>query len=215
MNELINDYNEKKRLINQLRNSLDSINKEKEFWFRKKEAIKKEIYNSILKIKEFKSKRDQNNVSIENFKKQRDRYNDEVKVLIKRLTNLNEEKERILKKYNLRIDPSRIQEKINELERKVETEADYKKERKYMEEIKKLKKVYDESSEVVEISEKINLLSQELRISRTKANEFHKKIIEAINDKPYSNFIKLTKQITELKKEQESAFNKFVEFLLL
>lgn len=211
MNELINEYNEKKKLINQLRSSLDSINKEKEFWFRKKEAIKKEIYNLILKVKEFKSKRDQDNVSIENFKRQRDKYNDEVKVLIKRLTKLNDEKEHILKKYNLRIDPSKIQEKINDLERKVETEADYKKEKKYMEEIKKLKKVYDESSETIALGEKISLLSAELRISRSKANEFHKKIIEALRDKPYSNFIRLTKQITELKKEQEDAFNKFVE----
>ena len=210
-NILVHEYKSKKNLINEIKLSLNRINKEKEFWFDKKEAFKKQIAELIFKIKDFKSHRDQDNVSIEYFKKQRDKHNDEVKSLIKKFKNLNEEKNKILKRYNIRIDPAKIYEKINELERKVEIETEYKKELKLMKQIKELKKVYDEFKEIKILMEKINSLSHEIKTSREKADEFHKKIINSIKDKPYHNFINMTKQITLLKREQENSFNKFLE----
>jgi len=46
------------------------------------------------------------------------------------------------------MDPTKIQEKINDLEKQVEIEISFDKEQKLMEQIKKLRRSYDESSKV-------------------------------------------------------------------
>jgi len=209
--KLLKEYREKRRLIFEIKEYLNKLNKEKEHWFTQKEKLKKELADYAHKIKEFKTKRDEKNISIQQLRKQRDKHNSEVKSLIKRLKSLNQEKNNVLKKYNLKIDPTKIHEQINKLERKIETTTDYKKEKKLMEQIKKLKRAYDESEEVVKISEKINALSDEIAKSKKKADEFHKRIIDYTKERPYSKFIEMTKKITHLKKEQEEAFNKFIK----
>ncbi len=81
-----------------------------------------------------------------------------------------------------------------------------------MEEIKKLKKVYEETSGIREISEKEQSLESEIRESKKRADEFHKKIQDITKDTSYEVFMELSKKITELKKEQEDAFQKFIDF---
>lgn len=213
--DIIKEYRRKKNIIEDIKSSLNHLNKEKEFWFNKKENLKKELSTLVIKIKEYKSQRDRSNFSIGYFKNQRDKHNSEVKELIKDLKELNEEKNKIISKYNSSLNPIKIYEKINELERKVEVEAEfdtnYKKERKVMDQIRKLKKIYGESKEITVIMEKIRILSEQIKNSKQKADEFHKKIIQSINDKPYSNFIRIAKQINLIRKEQEDAFAKFID----
>ncbi len=197
--------------ISQIKKRLDEIHEKKEIWFKKKEDLKKEINELITKVKTIKAERDKKNVELNELKKQRDKYNDEVKQLIKSIKRLNEEKGKTFKKYNIKVDPSKIQEKINQLEKKVEMEVNFEKEKKLMGEIKKLKRSYEESSEVLKIAQEANKIDKEIRESRKKADEFHRKIQEITKDTTYDVFIALSKKITELKKEQEDAFQKFID----
>ena len=127
------------------------------------------------------------------------------------LRDINKDKVKEFKKYNVRIDPSRIQEKINQLEQQIETETSFKKEQKLMEEIKKLKKTYEENSKLVKVIDETKELEKEIDESRSKADEFHKKIQELAKDSDYANFIEISKKINNLRKEQEEAFNKFID----
>lgn len=194
-----------------LRERLENININKELWFRKKEDLKKEINIHIEKIKEIKAEKDRRNLELQELKKQRDKYNDEVKGLIKKIKVLNEEKEAAFKKYNVKVDPKKIQEKINQLEKKVEIETNFEKEKKLMEEIKKLKKSYEESSEIAKVGEKADLIDKEIKESRKKADEFHRRILETTRDTTYDVFIEISKKINDLKSEQEAAFQKFID----
>jgi len=194
-----------------LRRQLDSLNSEKELWFKKKEEMKIEINGFIKNIKGIKAESDKKNIDISSLKKQRDRYNNEVKSLIKNIKKINKEKANVLKKYNIKIDPLKIHEKINDLERKVETEVDFEKEKKLMEEIRKLKKAFDGSSEIFEIAKKVGELETKIKESRKKADEFHKKIREITKDANYDSFLNLSSKITVLKKDQEDAFQNFIE----
>ena len=94
--------NIEKANIAELRVKLNSINKEKEVWFKKKEDLKLDINKLVSQIKEFKSKRDKANISVSELKKQRDTYNSQVKSLISQLKTLNKEKYSVLKKYNIK-----------------------------------------------------------------------------------------------------------------
>ena len=210
-NVTLENYKKVQTDISQLRTRLQNINEKKEFWFKKKEDLKKELNDLIHKIKEIKAEKDRKNVELQQLKEQRDKYNDEVQRLIKNIKNLNEEKANAFKKYNIKVDPTKIQQKINELEKKVEMEVNFDKEKKLMEEIKKLKKAYEESSEVRQIAEKAHELEKTIRESKKKADEFHRKIQEITRDTGYEVFMELSKKITDLKKEQEDAFQKFID----
>ena len=188
------------------------LNKQKEFWFNRKEDLKKELNELVKKIKDFKLERDKANVSIESLRSQRNAYSSKIKDLIKQIKKLNKKKNKFLKRYDVKIDPSRIREKINELEKRVEIEVDFKKEQKLMKQINDLKKSYAESPELNEILEKSKKISNEITETKKKADEIHQKIIEYTKDKGYNMFIELSKKISEIRKQQEDAFQKFINF---
>ena len=198
--------------LNSLKSQISESAKQKEFWFRKKEDLKKEINDMIKKIKEIKSENDESNIQVQDLKKNRDKYNSEVHTLIEKIKKINEEKAKELKKYNVALDPSKIQSKINALEKQVETETNFNKEKKLMGEINRLKKSYAEFSSVMKIEDEAKKISDSIKASRKKANEFHKQIQDLTKDATYGAFMDLSKKITELKKVQEDAFNKFIEF---
>ena len=80
-----------------------------------------------------------------------------------------------------------------------------------MGEIKKLKRSYEESSEVRKISEKAQELEKKIREAKKKADEFHRQIQGITKDTKYEVFIELSRKINALKKEQEAAFQKFID----
>ena len=207
----LEDYKQLQSSISELRTRLHDVNEKKEEWFKKKEDLKKEINDLIKDIKEIKSEKDKKNIELHELKKQRDNYNDQVQELISKIKKINKEKVKSVKKYNVKVDPSRIQEKINELEKKVEIEVNFEKEKKLMLEINKLKKTYGETSEIKEIADKASGIDKEIKEARKKADEFHKKIQGIIKDSTYDNFMDLSNKITELKKVQEDAFQKFID----
>ncbi len=211
-NVTIENYKKIQSDISQLKSKIHDINEKKEQWFKKKEDLKKELNELIQKIKVIKAEKDKKNVELQELKTNRDKHNDEVHNLIKNIRSLNDEKANAFKKYNVKVDPTKIQQKINELEKKVETEVNFEKEKKLMKEIKELKKAYEESTEVRKISEKAHEVEKTIRESKKKADEFHKKIQDINKDTGYEVFMELSKKITALKKVQEDAFQKFIDY---
>src|SRR3989344_5050344 len=207
--DIVKEHRISLKEISQIKEELDEINEKKESWFKKKEDFKKEINDKINAIKDLKIRKDKENLEL---KKQRNRHNDAVRELVKKLKKLHKDKEKIFKDYNIKINPSKILDKITDLEKQVEIETSFEKEQKLMEQIKKLRKSYDESSKVSEILKDSEDLSRSIKESKSKADEFHKQILELTNSPSYNQFIMLSKEINELKKIQEDAFNKFIEY---
>ncbi len=212
--EMASQFEEYKKVQNrilELRSKSQEISKKKEYWFEKKEALKKEIIDLISQIKDLKLEMDKKSAEVGELKSNRRKYNSEVKILIRRIKKINSEKEKAFKDYHLKIEPSKILERINQLEKKVEIETSFEKEKKLMEEIKKLKKVYEESAEAFKVVEETRNLDKEIKNSRKKADEFHQQIQQITKDNNYARFLQLSKQITALKKTQEEAFQIFIE----
>ncbi len=211
---LYNNFKQLQQEINDLRKKLNEVNNKKETFFKEKEDLKKQIAELIKKSKEFNIKIGSSGEKLEQLKQERDQYNREVGALIEKIRELNKQKEELFKKYNLRVSPSSIKMQIEKLEMKIETEAiSFRKEQKIMKQIKSLKDSYNKSTEISQLIEKINSLSKEIELSKHKAQEIHKQIqvdSKENREKFYDDFIKTSKEITELRTRQESAFKRFL-----
>lgn len=208
----VEEYKKATSEVSNLKSQLKEINQKKEYWFTRKEDLKKDINSLIAKIKEIRSQKDIRKKEVDELKAQRDKYNSVVQELISKIKNLNDEKAKAFKDYNVKIEPSKIQEKINQLEKKVEIETNFEREKKLMDEIRKLKKVYDETSGVFKIVFEASKLYKEIKDARKKANEFHRKVQESARDPSYAIFAELSKKITETKTFQEQAFQTFIDY---
>ena len=115
----LQEYRAVQQEISQHKTKLAEITKNKEYWFEKKESLKKEIKDLITNIKDLRIEMDKKATEVKDLKANRKKYNSEVKTLVNRIRNLHEEKEKAVKNYNVKIEPARLLEKINALEKKV------------------------------------------------------------------------------------------------
>src|SRR3989344_4914743 len=114
-----------------------------------------------------------------------------------------------------KIDTLRIKKQIEELELKIETEAlNLDREKKVMDRIKQLKKVYSECGVVSALDNGVENLSVELKGIRDKAKKSHNEIQEIAkeNRKVYDNLMVFSKEIDKINREQEQAFDNFLKF---
>ena len=93
----LQEYRIVQQEISQHRNKLQEITKNKEYWFEKKESLKKEIKDLITNIKELRIEMGKKANEVKDLKANRKKYNSEVKILVDRIRNLHEEKEKAFK----------------------------------------------------------------------------------------------------------------------
>ncbi len=201
--------------IKELQVRLNKVNEEKEQWFSKKESLKKEVSLLIYEINKIKSSTGKIYSEFEKNKQERDSYNNLVKEQIKNIKGLNQKKSDLVKQYKIKGDPLRVLNIIENLEKKIETEApSFEKEKEIMKKINALKKHHSQSSELAKILEEYNKISAQIIDYRKKADHFHSLLNDAYSkNKSESKIIsELSKKIRLLRKEQEAAFKKFLEF---
>ncbi len=212
--DLIKRFNELKQEIRILNEQLKRASEEKEVWYKKKKDLRDQIELLIKEANEIKLKKNKTFGEVKQFKDQRDKYNKEVQDLISQIRDITQKKEDAHKKYGA-IDSARIKNKIDELERKIETEAlSFKKEQKLMKEINKLKNSYTISTEIEKLVNEMHLVSKAITESKNKANEFHKKLQEFSKEgrDDYTKLMGVSKKINLLDLEQEVAFHNFILF---
>ncbi len=199
--------------IESLKSDLKKINEDKEQWFTKKESLKGEIAQLITKVKSLKKVSDVSSEEAKKLKAERDRYNKDVKDLIEKLGKLQNEKIDVIEKFKIKYAPEIIKKNIEKLEDKIETEAlSIDEERRLMNRIKRLKKYYSELGGIKSISDKIADISQQIDVTKNKADDAHVKFKEAIDESKsgLKEFFNLSKQINIVKKQQERAFEMFI-----
>ncbi len=213
--ELIRKFNEIKNEVKKLRDQLNDLDKQKEAWFEKKENTSKEILRYVKQIKEFKAKRDFLTKDVQEIKGEREKYNDKIKENINQIRRLEGEKMEIIRKYNIKGDPSKIKEEIDRLELMIETEVlSFEKEKGIMKKIKELKKNYKEAEQVSNVWEKINWLSKETERLRQAADEVHKKIQGKAfsSQEKHEGMIATVKKVEELEEKMNRENKKFIEY---
>ena len=202
-----------KKEIFELKNKLQKLNEEKEKFFKEKEELKKEIKKEIGQLKGIKSRKSLAQKAISESKEKRHEYSKQIYDLIKQIKELNEQKRNFFQKFNLRNSPEELKEKIDQLELSIETQAyTFEKERKVMEQIKKLKKIYNDALQGSELLNKINKISLQIDELKRKSQDFNQIIEKELKEvKDYEEFKENIKKINYLRNKQQEYFQKFLE----
>lgn len=212
--KLFEDLKILKKEANDLRKNLNSIDEQKEIWFSKKGEYGNKIRESIKKIKEGKARRDDLTKKVKEDKKERDTLNKKIKDEISKIKDLKKEKELIVKNGEIE-DFSKIKEAIEKLELSIETEAmPFENEKKVMKRIKGLKKKFNEAKIISDVLDNFKKISKEIDEGKKNADEVHLRIQNRAKEsqKLHEGLIASSWEIDKLKKEEEDAFEKFIEF---
>ena len=212
--ELVEELNRHRIEVSKLRNALNEIDKEKEFWFKKKQELSAKIRGSIQKIKDSKAKRDSLTSEVKALKPNRDSINKDISPKLSELEKLKKEKDELAGSIGVRESPSKIKQQMEKLEFRIETEAiSFDKEREIMKKIKELRKVYGGLIEMQEAGKKWRESSESIRKMRKDANELHKSVQEKAKQSQalHEEILKASAEIDRIKAEEEDAFKKFSE----
>jgi len=203
---------ENKKDISNIKNELSSLKSEKDKLKIEKEELSKTTKDLIDKAKDLKKNKDQFNMKLNQLKKTRDEYNSKVKELVTKIKEVQKKKKDIYSKQGIKGDPDKLHKQIKDLRMMIETEVlSFDKEKKLMEQIKRLEKQYDECKDVKIVNEEYNKLSKAIEENKKLGEEAHQKVKEFLkaNKKGYKEFIALTKKITNMKSQQERIYSVF------
>jgi len=209
--ELFRNFDILKNNIISLRNELNKIDKDKEYWFSKKESISKNIKEKINTIKENKSKRDSLTKKVKELKEKRNSLNEETRKKISEFKNLSNEKNKLVSKSKIK-NPQLIKGEIDKIEVKLETEAmSFDKEKKLYKNLKVLKKSLGEASQITNLFDNIKKLNKEINESKINTENVHNEIQEKAKQSQTSHesILKNSKDVDELKPKEREAFKNF------
>lgn len=203
--------NDLKKEIFELKNQLNLFSMEKEKWYKEQNRLKNVLQEEIKKIKKIKGTADKSTLEFKEIKKARDTENQEVKKFITKIKELRERKALLLKKYNVK-EPEKSHSQIEQLEKKIETEAlSPDQEKKVMKQINSLKKIFGKDSELEAVILDIKKISTSLDEAKRKADELHNKLHDVRKESSYLGFKETSKNITELKGKQQEAYHMFID----
>ena len=202
-----NEQTKIKTEINLLTRKLSDLNIGKKQKIQEISSIKTSIRKFLTDLKENKTKRPNIKEDLNKLKAERDIHNKKVQELIVLLKELRNQKTDIEKKTKnkTKLNPLDIKKRIDFLEEKIQTEViSFDKERKMMDELRKLKAEYKNSGDLYFNRDKIAKLSQEIKEERDKANLAHNKIKELLNSNKEVNkeFKNCFKELDSLREKE-------------
>lgn len=198
------------REIQNLRDKLNNLNQKKEESFKEYQNIKSTLSKKISESKKVHSDSKNSKSEVSTLKKKRDEHNTKVKTLIETVKKLHNQKKDLFEKHNIKGDISSVKKSVQVLQLKLETEAlSFSEEKKLMKKIKSLESLYKGGGKLGDVMIQIDEISKQIDTEKTKADEFHKKLVEESKGSKFDSFIKLSKEIVDLKKNQKNAFDEF------
>lgn len=194
-----------------LRSQLSRYHQEKESWFQKAQALQQQLKERIHNLKQQLQDSRESTHQIAALRKSRDAANQEVKLLVQKIKTLRESRKALLSKHPSKFAASCILHHMESLELKVETEAlTPEQETRMMKKIHALKKQYGSQKEILATFSQIKLLSKAIAEKRKIANQHHGQLQAAIAEKNSPAFLQQSKEILELRSQQEATFQKFI-----
>ncbi|MBW2997306.1 hypothetical protein KY349_03125 [Candidatus Woesearchaeota archaeon] len=212
--KILAEVEAKRKELDTLKAKLAELNSQKEAWFEKKRRATREISDVAKSIRDAKGKRNTFTKQVKDSKTRRQELNKLLKQKMDEMKKLQAEKQATTNKFGMRVDPSKIQQEIEQLEFKIETEAlPFSVEQRVMKMISEKKKVLEQSREVSDVFEKVHQLRKELDRVRKKADDTHRKVQTKAESSQqfHEELIESSQQIGDLRKKEEEALKKFVD----
>ncbi|MBS3149639.1 hypothetical protein J4455_03005 [Candidatus Woesearchaeota archaeon] len=191
--------------IDIFRSNLNNNREEKEKLYQKRISLSDRIKDKIKKIKDLKSKKDKDNIGLQEEFKEKENLNKEISDLIIKIKKINEKIKKFRETKKIDKNPRLIKVALEKLELKIETEAiSYEEEKKLMKRVNQLKKEYKSVKEIVDLDDEYNKISKYIDNKRVRLNNIKEKINEKMKTRSdYDDFMKISKEIFELKKDMK------------
>lgn len=201
-----------------LKEKLEQLNERKEEAFRRKQEISAKIAERINQVTEFKKSRNDLTRQVRELKVERDKLNTEITAKIGEIKAAQPAKPEAPAPLPVgprgeRIRPQELQRQMKALEQKIETvPMSFDAEQKTMKMIKQLKKQFDAFQGAVEHRGELSAKSKEIDALKKQANALHAKVTQMAkqSQEHHEKLIQLSKDIEELKKAEESAYQEFL-----
>ena len=206
---------DKKRSIAALKDEISTVSAEKEKWFALKEDYKKKIQAAIDQIKSKRSGRDALTGNVRHIKEERSQAQDQIKDQIEKIEKLQRDQAELQAKLGIRGDFEKLRMLLSRREEKLETEAmPFSKEKELMEKIKDTKKKAKEASAIMVIVDEIRKERASLSSLRRASNVKHRQLMDSAkqSQEEHEGMMGARDDLSKLKKEEEDAFAKFIEF---
>ena len=210
--ELTALFREKKKELAQVRSELNNALRKKEDTFREVRSIRDKIKSRSEKIKTLKTERNALTDEVKKLKEEREKLNSAVKEQAVLRKEADQKKQELVGKYDARSDPSKLKARIEQLERKMETEVmPFSKEKELTKELKDLKIQYKKLSELGQVWDEIHKASSDFSKDRRKAQESH----ESVQEKAHASqekheFINsLYEEVKKLREQEKPLSDKF------
>ncbi len=194
-------------LRSQIATLKDQVNKadsESKKQVEKRDQLNEQTRKINLEIRDIKKQRDEINQKVQALKQQRDEVRVKIKPIMDEIQAINEKKEE-LKKKAPRVRQKDIQEEINKIDWKIQTESlDLQEEKRLVGEVKLLETQLSGYKKIEKQNKKIAEHIQERKVLDAQADKFHKELSEMAKKSQELHESMITK-IAEAKKAKEEA----------
>jgi uncharacterized coiled-coil DUF342 family protein len=194
-------------LRSQIATLKDQVNKadvESKKQVEKRDQLNEQTKKVNLEIRDIKKQRDEINQKVQALKQQRDDVRVKIKPIMDEIQAINEKKEE-LKKKAPRVRQKDIQEEINKIDWKIQTESlDLQEEKRLVGEVKLLETQLSGYKKIEKQNKKIAEHIQERKVLDAQADKFHKELSEMAK-KSQDLHESMIAKIAEAKKAKEEA----------
>jgi uncharacterized coiled-coil DUF342 family protein len=202
----------------ELRTKLETLNQKKEEAFRKKQEIAAKIADRINQVGEFKKQRNELTRQVRELKVERDKLNTEITTKITEIKAAQPKTEAPAAPAPVgpkgeRLNVHELMRQIKALEQKIETvPMSFDAEQKTMKMIKQLKKQHDQLQGAHNLRGELGTKSKEIDALKKQANALHAKVtlMAKESQEHHEKLITLSKEIEDLKKDEEGAYQDFL-----
>jgi uncharacterized coiled-coil DUF342 family protein len=203
----------------QIKEQLEQLNEKKEEAFRRKQEISAKIAEKINQVSEYKKSRNDLTKQVRDLKVERDKLNAEITAKITEIKAAQPQKPETpaapapVGPKGERLNPHELQRQIKALEQKIETvPMSFDAEQKTMKMIKAMKKQLDAFQGAVAHRGELHAKSKEIDALKKQANTLHAKVTQMAkqSQEHHEQLITLSKEIEDLKKGEETAYQEFL-----
>jgi uncharacterized coiled-coil DUF342 family protein len=202
--EKINQIANLRSQIATLKDQVNKADSESKKQIEKRDQLNEQTKKANLEIRELKKQRDVINEKVKTLKQQRDDVRVKIKPILDEIQAINEKKE-VLKKKAPRINQKDIQEEINAIDWKIQTESlDFQEEKRLVGEVKVLETQLISYKKIDKQNKKISEHMQERKTLGAQADVFHHELSE-LAKKSQELHENMIAKIAEAKKAKEEA----------
>lgn len=211
--DLVRELRASRHSVSQIKGSLDSLQREKEHNYARKEQISRQIGELITKIRELRAKRDSLTVVVREKKERRNKCHETVKAESESINSLRAEIQKLMKARSIKAVPLKLKQHIEELDFKLQTEGyTFEKEKGVMKKIRELQAQLRNSEDIEKLIAQIKAKWQKIRELRKEADSLHADIgsLSAESQKLHEELLAVSGKVDALKPQRAAAAQKWM-----